>query len=108
MAVYTCFGVSLFAHIYHALYVFGLAELDKRMGLKSFVGLAFLNSTGAVLYVARIPERWFPGTFDLAGQGHNWMHVLVIAGTLVRLTGLSRVATAWQEGGSLYLACENS
>lgn len=61
-----------------------------------FLGLAVINFSGAALYAARIPERWFPGTFDLVGQSHNWMHVLVFTGAVVRLIGLLDVAEHWQ------------
>lgn len=67
------------------------------MGLKFFLGLALINFSGAALYAARIPERWFPGTFDLIGQSHNLMHLLVFTGALVRLHGLLGVAERWQQ-----------
>ncbi|KAH7289700.1 hypothetical protein KP509_30G015100 [Ceratopteris richardii] len=35
---------------------------------------------GTLIYVARIPERWKPGLFDLAGHSHSVFHILVIAG----------------------------
>lgn len=76
---------------------FGTKDLEERMRLKSFFGLGLTNFSGAALYAARIPERWFPGTFDLLGQSHNWMHVLVYTGALVRLAGLLAVCERWQE-----------
>lgn len=33
---------------------------------------------GAIIYGLRIPERWFPKTFDLVGQSHNIFHVCVV------------------------------
>lgn len=38
--------------------------------------------TGAVFYVSRIPERWKPGWFDLAGHSHQIFHVLVVMGAI--------------------------
>ncbi|KAM7266045.1 hypothetical protein ACFE04_003728 [Oxalis oulophora] len=35
---------------------------------------------GAVVYATRIPERWMPGKFDIAGHSHQLFHVLVLAG----------------------------
>ncbi|EGY23820.1 hemeolysin-III family protein [Verticillium dahliae VdLs.17] len=90
--VYTCFGIGLFAPVLHGLYAFGLAELDERMGLRSFLGLALLNSIGASLYLYKAPERWLPGRCDLAGQGHNWMHGFVLAGVWMRCNGLVQLA----------------
>jgi adiponectin receptor len=95
--VYSSFGASLFAPVIHGLFVYGVVELDERMGLKSFVGLALLNSLGGGLYIARVPDRWFPGRFDLIGQGHNWMHILAVVGAQVRLQGMAQAAHEWQQ-----------
>lgn len=35
---------------------------------------------GALVYALRVPERWMPGKFDIAGHSHNLFHVLVVAG----------------------------
>eukprot|EP00897_Mesotaenium_endlicherianum_P007088 jgi/Mesen1/6407/ME000329S05568 len=35
---------------------------------------------GAVFYATRIPERWLPGKFDIAGHSHQIFHVLVVMG----------------------------
>ena len=35
---------------------------------------------GALIYATRIPERWIPGRFDIAGHSHQLFHVLVVAG----------------------------
>ncbi len=34
--------------------------------------------TGAFIGASNIPERWFPGSLDLALNSHNFMHVLVV------------------------------
>lgn len=102
--VYCALGASLFLPVVHGGVVFGAGSLAERMHLKSFLGLALINFSGAALYAARIPERWFPGTFDLLGQSHNWMHVLVYTGALVRLAGLLAVCERWQDD-SMQLAC---
>uniref|UniRef100_A0A1B0DK45 Uncharacterized protein n=2 Tax=Phlebotomus papatasi TaxID=29031 RepID=A0A1B0DK45_PHLPP len=36
------------------------------------VGLAFL------IYITRIPERWFSGKVDYLGHSHNLWHILVV------------------------------
>jgi adiponectin receptor len=38
--------------------------------------------TGALLYASKVPERWFPGTFDYVGCSHNIWHVAVLGGIL--------------------------
>ncbi|CAL5198678.1 unnamed protein product [Lathyrus oleraceus] len=44
--------------------------------------MAFSYLIGTLFYVTRIPERWKPGWFDLAGHSHQIFHVLVVVGAL--------------------------
>ncbi|XP_030458961.2 heptahelical transmembrane protein 2 isoform X1 [Syzygium oleosum] len=44
--------------------------------------MAILYASGAYFYVTRIPEKWKPGAFDIAGHSHQIFHVLVVAAAL--------------------------
>ncbi|CAB79803.1 putative protein [Arabidopsis thaliana] len=46
------------------------------------LAMAVLYATGAAFYVTRIPERWKPGAFDIAGHSHQIFHVFVVLGAL--------------------------
>ena len=46
------------------------------------LAMAILYATGAAFYVTRIPERWKPGAFDIAGHSHQIFHVFVVLGAL--------------------------
>ncbi|KAM7508368.1 hypothetical protein LguiA_018821 [Lonicera macranthoides] len=46
------------------------------------IAMGIFYGVGAVFYVRRIPERWKPGAFDIAGQSHQIFHVFVVAGAL--------------------------
>ncbi|KAK7291932.1 hypothetical protein RIF29_07493 [Crotalaria pallida] len=46
------------------------------------LAMAILYATGVGFYVARIPERWRPGAFDIAGHSHQIFHVFVVLGAL--------------------------
>lgn len=37
---------------------------------------------GTMFYVSRVPERWRPGAFDLAGHSHQIFHLFVVGGAL--------------------------
>lgn len=37
---------------------------------------------GAILYAAKLPEKWFPGAFDYVGGSHNIWHLAVLGGIL--------------------------
>ncbi|XP_028793959.1 heptahelical transmembrane protein 2 [Neltuma alba] len=46
------------------------------------LAMAFLYLTGAAFYISRMPERWKPGAFDIAGHSHQIFHVFVVLGAL--------------------------
>lgn len=50
------------------------------LAYESIMALSYLIGTG--FYVGRIPERWGPGWFDLAGHSHQIFHVFVVLGAL--------------------------
>ena len=95
--MYVFLGTSLFAPIFHGAHKYGWRQLEEMMGLKSYLGMAVINFSGAAIYALRIPERWFPGKFDLIGMSHNWMHILVLTGALVRLRGLLSIVAEWNQ-----------
>ena len=104
--IYFFLGASLFVPLYPAWKLFGSVEmLDKAAGWRSFLALALVNSLGGVTYTARVPERWFPGRFDLLGQSHHWMHILVIIGAIIRLRGLLFVYERWMADEQMAAYC---
>lgn len=58
--------------------------------------MAIFYLTGTAFYVARIPERWKPGWFDLAGHSHQIFHVLVVLGALAHY-GATLVFLEWRD-----------
>lgn len=54
------------------------------LGYESAMALSY--AIGTLFYVSRIPERWRPGWFDLAGHSHQIFHVFVIMGALAHYT----------------------
>ncbi|XP_057730266.1 heptahelical transmembrane protein 4-like [Arachis stenosperma] len=58
--------------------------------------MGVLYGLGALIYATRIPERWMPGKFDIAGHSHQIFHVLVVAGAYTHyLDGL--VYLRWRD-----------
>ncbi len=49
-----------------------------------------------------MPERWWPGAFDLAFHSHQLFHVCVVAAAAVHYRGV-RIMLAWRDstGGCL-------
>ena len=99
--MYTLLGLSTFLPVLHGLAIYSFAELNRRMSLNYFFGLGLLNFTGAAIYAARVPERWFPVRFDIIGASHQIMHVLVVMGALSHERGLLTAMEWWSsdDGG---------
>ena len=42
---------------------------------------------GAILYINRFPEKYFPGTFDIYGASHQLFHLFVLGGIIFHYFG---------------------
>lgn len=72
-------GLSGVAPILHKLILFWhQPEALHTTGYEILMGLFY--GLGALVYATRIPERWMPGKFDIAGHSHQLFHLLVVAG----------------------------
>ncbi|KAM7250014.1 hypothetical protein ACFE04_021897 [Oxalis oulophora] len=72
-------GCSGVVPIFHKLIWFSdQPEAIHTTGYELLMGA--LYGLGALVYATRIPERWMPGKFDIAGHSHQLFHVLVVAG----------------------------
>ncbi|KAF9621153.1 hypothetical protein IFM89_016647 [Coptis chinensis] len=72
-------GLSGAVPILHKLILFRhQPEALHTTGYEILMGLWY--GLGALVYATRIPERWKPGKFDIAGHSHQLFHVLVVAG----------------------------
>jgi adiponectin receptor len=81
-------GLSAVFPIIHGLFAFGYRHLNKAIGLSWLVLQGALYILGAAIYAARIPERVWPGRFDIFFASHQIFHVLVIVAAAVHLKGL--------------------
>ncbi|KAL3526898.1 hypothetical protein ACH5RR_011554 [Cinchona calisaya] len=78
-ALFFGMGVSGVAPILHKLILFWhQPEALHTTGYELLMGAFY--GIGALVYSMRVPERWMPGKFDIAGHSHQLFHVLVVAG----------------------------
>lgn len=63
--VFTAFGLSGVIPAIHYVYMEGWFNDISRASLGWLVLMGLLYILGAMFYALRIPERWFPGKFDL-------------------------------------------
>lgn len=54
--------------------------------------MATLYITGVLFYALRIPERFYPGKFDLYFHSHTLFHIFVFAAAISHLCGLTQMA----------------
>ncbi|RNF26881.1 adiponectin receptor protein 1 [Trypanosoma conorhini] len=66
--------------------------------LQPVVGIALmflLYGTGVLFYSLRIPERWYPGEFDLFLSSHQIWHALVFAAACVHFFACTSLYQQW-------------
>jgi adiponectin receptor len=84
-------GLSSVFPVFHGLCMYGFKALDQQMGIRWVMMEGFLYVVGAVIYAARVPERWAPRKYDLLGASHQIFHFFVVAAAMSHLVGLVKV-----------------
>jgi adiponectin receptor len=72
-------GMSAVFPVLHGIRLFGVAHMRESIGLDWVVLQGILYVSGAAIYAARVPEKLYPGKFDIWGSSHQIFHVLVVA-----------------------------
>ncbi|PMB73889.1 Adiponectin receptor protein [Beauveria bassiana] len=85
---YAGFGLSSIIFVVHGLILHGWELQKSRMSLVWMGWMATANLVGALIYAARIPERWVPYTFDNFGASHQILHVAVMIAAWIHFRGL--------------------
>jgi len=86
--MYAGLGLSAIVFIVHGLILHGWEVQNRRMSLQWMVLMAGLNFVGAGAYAWRVPERWYPGRFDIYGNSHQILHVMVVFAGMAHMVGL--------------------
>ncbi|ORY48943.1 HlyIII-domain-containing protein [Rhizoclosmatium globosum] len=95
MGLFLAFGYSGLIPMVHILWKHGLEYTQRSLGLNYMLLMAITNTTGAVCFGFKIPERYFPITFDFWGNSHQIMHVMVLAGNVFLYFGLAESFRFW-------------
>jgi len=67
------------------------AEWSMRSTLVGFIAM--------IVYSSKLPERWYPGRFDLVGSSHNLWHVLGALSPLIWIWYVAPAVFEWRYGG---------
>ncbi|KAH8695326.1 putative hemolysin-III channel protein Izh2 [Talaromyces proteolyticus] len=89
-AMFVSMGLSGLVPVLHGLWLYDIEQMTYQIGLDWLLLQGFLYILGATIYAARVPERLWPGKFDILGSSHQIFHVLVVCAAVVHLTGLLR------------------
>ncbi|KAF5177240.1 Heptahelical transmembrane protein [Thalictrum thalictroides] len=88
-------GISGIIPAIHACIV-NWSEPRRFITLAYESAMALSYAIGTLFYVTRIPERWRPGWFDLAGHSHQIFHLFVIMGALAHYAA-THVFIDWRD-----------
>ncbi|KAL1958276.1 hypothetical protein VTO42DRAFT_4784 [Malbranchea cinnamomea] len=88
--MFVSMGLSAVFPVGHGLFSLGLEQMQRQIGLSWLVLQGFLYILGAVIYAVRVPERIWPGKFDILGSSHQIFHILVVLAAGAHLKGLLR------------------
>jgi hypothetical protein len=83
--MYASLGLLTVAFITHGVIIYGWEIQNHRMSLIYLLITVVLNLLRAVIYIARIPERWCRLWFDIYGCSHQAFHFIVVFAGLIHM-----------------------
>ena len=86
-SIFIIYGSSFIAPIIHRLSVTEINDQYFYLELNYFLGAGFMYIIGIFFYITRLPEKKFPGKFDLIGSSHQIFHIFVLIAGLITLIG---------------------
>ena len=86
--LYTTLSVSTTVPIFHGIGIHGWEIQNQRIGFTYVFLTAGLNLIAVVIFSVRYPERWRLTRFDIYGQSHQLLHIMVVFAGLIYLVGL--------------------
>uniref|UniRef100_A0A0D3HUY5 Uncharacterized protein n=1 Tax=Oryza barthii TaxID=65489 RepID=A0A0D3HUY5_9ORYZ len=86
-ALFSGLAASGVVPVAHKLALYGGAVREAATSARCEAAMGALYALGVAVYAARVPERWFPGRFDLVGHSHQLFHLLVVAGAYAHYLG---------------------
>ncbi|KAL7908515.1 mPR-like GPCR protein [Trichoderma velutinum] len=76
--MFASLGLSGFIPVIHGVTIYGYKGLEDRISVTWIIVHGAMYLFGVALYVARWPERSFPGAFDIWGNSHQIFHMFVL------------------------------
>jgi len=86
--MFVLMGLSAVFPVLHGIRLYGIQHMQDAASLNCVVLQGALYILGAAIYAARVPEKWYPGKFDIWGSSHQIFHVLVVMAAATHFCGL--------------------
>ena len=94
--IFIALGLSAVLPVVHGLWIAGDWHfVSQVLGARHIMYSGAVYIAGALIYVAHIPERWSPYTFDIIGASHQIFHVCVLIGAWLHWLGVRQAYTFW-------------
>ncbi|CAG8453139.1 2690_t:CDS:10 [Ambispora leptoticha] len=90
-------GLSAVFPIGHAIALYGIHLCFDVISLKHMLIMGLFYVVGAIIYGCRVPERWYPGKFDIWGASHQIFHVCVVSAAVVHYHGVILAMSYWHK-----------
>jgi len=84
-------GFPAYGYLHFTIMEGKSSEFITVLYIPVFIAYLFFGM-GMLLYVTRIPERFWPGAFDLLGTSHQIWHFLVVFGQWILYGGIFHAA----------------
>ncbi|TPX66970.1 hypothetical protein SpCBS45565_g04143 [Spizellomyces sp. 'palustris'] len=92
---FSALGLSGVLPLLHSINLYGFNFVSGSLAFWNLVIMAALYLAGAGIYASRIPERWYPGRFDIWGHSHQIFHILVVSAATVHYFGVMSDFRFW-------------
>lgn len=93
--IFLALGLSAIFPTAHLMSMYGVATVSHTMGMYHIMLSGALYVIGALTYLARFPERLWPGRFDYIGASHQLFHVAILLAAAAHWVALRRGYTFW-------------
>ncbi|KAK6514391.1 hypothetical protein TWF506_008786 [Arthrobotrys conoides] len=85
---FSILAISAMLPIFHAVGTLGWDRACAEIGAQWYLAEGLGLLVGVCLFVGRMPERFWPGKFDVWGHSHQLFHTFAVAGTGFHLAAL--------------------
>ena len=86
--VFSLLALSALLPIFHRIGSLGWDAACRQIGAQWFLAELIILVFGVCIFIYRIPERLYPGCFDIWGHSHQVFHMCAVAGTACHLMAL--------------------